>query len=37
MPVTIRLHDGERSAIVDGRSQRRAPVKKANEKQGTLL
>jgi exodeoxyribonuclease VII large subunit len=43
MPLTIRLHDGERSAIVDGRIQRRSPApkkaddKKAHEKQGTLL
>jgi hypothetical protein len=43
MPVSIRLHDGERSAIVLGSDQRRsspakkADHKKADEKQGTLL
>jgi hypothetical protein len=39
----IRLHDGERSAIVVGSGQHRAPAtkkaddKKADKKQGTLL
>jgi exodeoxyribonuclease VII large subunit len=43
MPVAIRMHDGERSAIVVGSGQRRAPAtkkaddKKADKKQGTLL
>ncbi len=40
MPVAIRMHDGERSAIVDStlaRRERRASARKADEKQGTLL
>jgi exodeoxyribonuclease VII large subunit len=44
MPVAIRFHDGERSAVVDGSGRRgrrepgkKAPGKKTNEKQGSLL
>ncbi|MGZ9092923.1 MAG: exodeoxyribonuclease VII large subunit, partial [Rhodoplanes sp.] len=37
MPVAIRMHDGERSALVIGSGQRRGSAKKADEKQGTLL
>jgi hypothetical protein len=44
MPVAIRFHDGERSAVVNGSGRRgrrdpgkKASGKKANEKQGSLL
>lgn len=39
MPVTIRFHDGERGAVIDGsaRRERRTPARKSDEKQGTLL
>jgi exodeoxyribonuclease VII large subunit len=39
MPVAIRFHDGERSAIVNGspRRERRGPANKSNETQGSLL
>lgn len=39
MPVAIRMHDGERTAVVDGsaRRERRPAARKADEKQGTLL